>query len=302
MNSAAHKQKATFIGFIAILLWSTLALLTSLNGEIPPFQLLAMTFFIAFLGGAFYFIKKKGCLKSLKHLCLSQPLTVWINGILGLFGYHILYFISLRNAPVIEASLIGYLWPVLIVLFSSFLPGERLKWFHLVGVLLGFLGLIILLKKTGFVSLDQKYLSGYFFALSCAVIWATYSVISKKHKSVPTVLIGAFCGITALISMICHLLFEETFIPQQWRQWVFILLLGAGPLGFAFYVWDYGMKNGNIKLLGTLSYVAPLLSSSLLILFGKTSFSIQLLIACAFITAGSLISSLENWIKKNKRS
>jgi len=294
VNSAVNKQRATFTGFIAILLWSTLALLTSLNGEVPPFQLLAMTFFIAFFWGTLYFIKTGNNLKSLK-----QPLSVWINGVLGLFGYHILYFLSLRNAPVIEASLIAYLWPILIVLFSSFLPGEKLRWFHLTGVLLGFFGVAILLQRNGTISLDPKYISGYILALSCAIIWSTYSVISRRHKNAPTVLIGAFCGISALISFVCHLLFEETLIPQQ-GQWLFILLLGAGPLGLAFFVWDYGMKNGNIKLLGTLSYIAPLLSSSLLIIFGKTRFSLQLLIACAFITAGSIISSMENWHKKKK--
>ena len=299
MNQSAGKTKATFIGFIAIALWGMLALLTSFNREIPPFQLTAMTFFIAFLLGTFYFLKSGSDPMSSKLKNLKQPLSVWLNGVLGLFGYHVLYFFSLRNAPVIEASLIGYLWPVLIVLLSSFLPGEKLRWFHLLGVLLGFFGVAILLLNGsgGSISLNPKYLSGYIFALACAVIWSTYSVISRKHKSTPTVLIGAFCGITALISFICHLLFEETFIPQH-QGWLFIVYLGVGPLGLAFYVWDHGMKKGNIKLLGTLSYIAPLLSSSLLILFGQTQFSIRILGSCAFITLGSLISSFGNRIGK----
>jgi len=274
------------------MLWGMLALLTSFSAGIPPFQLTAMTFFMAFVMGIFYFIKSGGGIKSLK-----QPPAVWINGIFGLFGYHVLYFMALKNAPVIEASLIGYLWPVLIVLFSSFLPGEKLKWFHLLGVLLGFFGVAILLQKDGSISLDRQYIFGYLLALSCGIIWASYSVISRRHKKTPTVLIGAFCGITALLSFICHLLFEKTVVPVS-TQWAPILILGIGPLGLAFYVWDYGMKNGNIKLLGTLSYIAPLLSSSLLIFFGQTQFSLRILVCCAFITAGSVISSMENWLGK----
>jgi drug/metabolite transporter (DMT)-like permease len=217
---------------------------------------------------------------------------VWLNGVLGLFGYHALYFMALKNAPPVETSLINYLWPVLIVLFSSFLPGERLRWFHMLGVALGFAGVALLLQNNGTFGLDARYMLGYVFALSCAVIWALYSVISRKNKNVSTLLIGAFCGVTALLSLICHLLFEKTVMPGS-QDWIPIVLLGIGPVGLAFFAWDYGVKNGNIKLLGTLSYIAPLLSSILLICFGRTEFNWGLMASCAFIIGGSAVSSFD---------
>lgn len=288
MNQPAKHTKATLFGFCSILLWGMLAVLTSFSGDVPPFQLTAMTFFIAFLIGTAAFIKG-GCDFSL----LKQPVGVWANGILGLFGYHALYFIALKTAPVVEASLINYLWPVLIVLFSSFLPGERLRWFHAAGVALGFAGVFVLLTGGGAFNLNPQYLSGYSFALACAVIWAIYSVLSRKNKSAPTLLITAFCGATALLSLICHLLFEDTVIPSL-AECVPIVLLGIGPVGLAFFAWDYGVKNGNIKLLGTLSYIAPLLSSVLLLAFGRAQFSWNLLFACALVMAGSVVASWES--------
>ncbi len=291
MNGISKQQKATLAGFGAILLWGMLALLTSFCGDIPPFQLTAMTFFIAFLIGAAAFIRA-GCPFS----SLKQPAGVWLNGILGLFGYHALYFMAMRHAPSMEASLINYLWPVLIVLFSSFLPGEKLRWFHLLGVALGFLGVLLLLQNGGAFSLNPRYLPGYLFALSCALIWSLYSVISRKHKGSPTLLIGAFCGVTAVLSLVCHLLFEKTVLPAA-GEWLPILLLGAGPVGLAFFAWDYGLKNGNIKLLGALSYIAPLLSAVLLLLFGRTGFRWNILASCAFIMGGSVVSSLDKFRK-----
>lgn len=283
------KQKgirATLLGFIAILLWGMLALLTSLSGEIPPFQLTAMTFFIAFLIGTAAFLKSGKDFSIFK-----QPPAVWINGIIGLFGYHAIYFMAMRNAPSIEASLIAYLWPILIVLFSSFLPGEKLRWFHVTGVALGFSGVAVLLLQGGF-ALRQEYMVGYALALLCAVIWSVYSVVSRKLSSVPTTLIGAFCGITSLLSFLCHLLFEKT-VTVTGDQWIPVLLLGLGPVGLAFFAWDHGMKKGNIKLLGTLSYVAPLLSSVLLVLFGRAAFSFSLLAACGLIVAGSFMAAID---------
>ncbi|MGE5398018.1 MAG: DMT family transporter [Chitinophagales bacterium] len=285
-NSKQHK--ATLLGFGAIIMWGMLALLTSFCGNIPPFQLAAMTFFIAFLIGVVAFIRSER-----NYSRLKQPISVWIIGVLGLFGYHAIYFMAMKNAPSIEVSLINYLWPVLIVVFSSFLPGEKLRWFHLLGVALGFLGIVLLLQSNGSFHLNQKYILGYGQALSCAIIWSLYSVLSRKNQGAPTLLIGAFCGITSILSLICHLLFEKTVMPGM-IEWIPIVLLGLGPVGLAFFVWDYGVKNGNIKLLGTLSYIAPLLSSILLICFGRTEFSWILMVSCALIIGGSAVSSFDN--------
>jgi drug/metabolite transporter (DMT)-like permease len=285
MKNNSSQTKATFVGFCAILLWGMLALLTSFTGNVPAFELTAMTFFIAFLASAVAFVRAGA-----DFSILRQPPAVWLNGVLGLFGYHALYFMALKSAPAVEASLINYLWPVLIVLFSSFLPGEKLRLNHALGVALGFAGVIVLLLAGGPVTLDPRYLGGYLLALACSVIWAVYSVNSRRFQAAPTMLIGAFCGITALLSLVCHLLFEKTVMPSP-SAWLPILLLGLGPVGLAFFAWDYGVKRGNIKVLGALSYIAPLLSSALLIVFGQAQFHVRILLACLCIVAGSVVAS-----------
>ena len=132
-------MRPTLIGFTAILMWSLLALLTAASGRVPPFQLAAMTFAIGGLLGAASWIFRKGALAALR-----QPAEVWALGIFGLFGYHALYFFALRLAPPAESGLINYLWPLLIVLFSAFLPGEKLKPHHVIGAVLGLVGTIVL--------------------------------------------------------------------------------------------------------------------------------------------------------------
>jgi drug/metabolite transporter (DMT)-like permease len=285
-HTQADIFKATLIGGTAVLMWATLALFTELSGSVPPFQLTAMSFAIAFLIGLGLWWQKGGSV--LRHLRL--PGQVWVLGVLGLFGYHFFYFIALRNAPAVEASLIAYLWPLLIMLFSALLPGERLRWFHLVGGLAGFLGAALLVTKGQALTFEAQYTWGYLAAIVCALTWSTYSVLSRKFGAVPTDAVGGFCGVTAVLALLCHLLFEQTVWPVG-GQWLAILLLGLGPIGAAFFTWDYGVKRGNIKALGAFSYAAPLLSTLLLIGFGLAPATWVVGLACLFIVGGAVLAA-----------
>ena len=102
--------KGNILGTFAILLWSMLASLGVLAKRIPPFELISISFFIAFLIGLLLW-KKEGR-GILTHFEL--PPKVWLVGVIGLFGYHYFYFLAIRNAPAIEANLINYLWPLFI--------------------------------------------------------------------------------------------------------------------------------------------------------------------------------------------
>lgn len=232
--------------------------------------------------------------RPLAGLRLSTP--VWAIGICGLFGYHFAYFVALQNAPVIEASLISYLWPLLIVFFSALLPGERLRWFHSAGAIAGFLGALVIITKgqplTQALTLDPQYALGYLAAFLSALIWSSYSVLSRRFGEVPTSAVGGFCGVTAVLAWLCHFGLEQTVSPIGW-EWGAIAGLGLGPVGLAFFTWDYGVKHGNIKILGTLSYAAPLLSTLLLIACGLAEPSPSVFTACGLIVGGALLSMLD---------
>src|ERR1700758_2213700 len=228
-------RTATLIGLSAILMWSLLAVLTVASGKIPAFQLAAITFASGGLVGLSTFIGRPLALASLR-----QPPLVWAVGVGGLFGYHALYFLALRFAPPAEAGLINYLWPLLIVLFSSLLPGERLLPHHIIGALLGLAGTVLLFAgNTGHFAPGQ--LPGLIAAFIAAFVWSTYSVLSRQLKSVPTDAVAGFCAVTALLAALVHGLVETTVWPDSALQWAAIAALGVGPVGAAFYAWDIGM-------------------------------------------------------------
>lgn len=282
----AARLRATLIGGTAVLMWATLALLTTLSGRVPPFQLVAMVFTIAFsLACAKWLILGD---RGWRHL--RQPAGVWALGIFGLFGYHAFYFTALRSAPAVEASLIAYLAPLLIILFSALLPGERLRWFHVLGALAGLAGAVVLLAGGGGFAFKGEYWFGYLAAAACALIWSSYSVLSRRYAHVPTDIIGGYCGAAAVLATLFHLAFEPTVWPDGF-EWLAVLGLGLGPVGAAFFVWDHGCKRGDIKALGAAMYAAPLFSTILLVAFGRAAPSWALAAACALIAGGALIAA-----------
>lgn len=279
------RTKATAIGFIAVLLWALLALLTVGSAPTPPLLLNTICFFIGGSIGIIWVATTNGWAE-LRRV----PLKVYAFGSLGVFGYHALYFSALRAAPAAEAGLIAYLWPLLIVLFSGLLPGERLRRGHLMGAVLAFAGAATLISG-GSSGFQAQYLAGYGLAVLCALTWSGYSVISRLVGEAPTSSVAVFCIISAFGSAVLHLMFEETVWPAGALGWGSTILLGLGPVGLAFYVWDIGVKQGDIQMLGTSSYAAPLLSTLVLVLVGIAAPSWSLALAAALITGGAAIAA-----------
>ena len=279
------RTTATLIGFVAVVLWGVLALLTVGSAPTPPFLLNALCFAI---GGTLGLVwtAATGGLAQLR----TVPRHVYLMGTLGLFGYHALYFSALRLAPAAEASLIAYLWPLLIVLFSGLLPGEQLRSGHIIGALVGFAGaaLIVTGGATGF---DAAALPGYVLAMACALTWSSYSVLSRRFGTVPTASVAVFCVASAVLSVPLHLALEDTVWPAGTLGWTSAILLGLGPVGLAFYVWDIGVKRGDIQMLGTASYAAPLLATLVLIVAGVAAPSWSLALAAILITGGALLAA-----------
>ncbi len=284
---------ATSVGFLAVIMWAMLALFTDVSGKVPPFQLTAMTFAIGACLGLLSWLWRPGAAQHLR-----QPAKVWALGVVGLFGYHFLYFTALRNAPAVDASLIAYLWPLFIVVGSALMPGERLRWFHVLGTLLGLAGTVLIVTKGGGVGFEAQYAFGYAMAGLCALTWSAYSLLSRRFASVPTDAVTGFCVATSVLSLISHLALEQTVWPESLTQWLAVLGLGLFPVGAAFYAWDFGVKRGNIQVLGASSYAAPLLSTLVLIAAGAAEPTVRVLLACLLITLGAVLAAKEMIFRK----
>jgi len=286
--TTANRTRATTIGIVAILLWACLALLTANAGSLPPFELLTLTFAVAFVAGIILLaIRGRAALAEMR-----QPWQPWIVAFLGLFGYHALYFYALQTAPVAEASLVAYLWPLFIVLFSALLPGEGLKPRHVIGALLGFAGTgIIILARNGGAGGFTGAVSGYIAAFACALVERVHSVPDRRCGGPPSGMIAGICGGGALAGGLCRLSSEPGVAPGA-GQWIAIRCPGLGPVGLAFPPWDHATKHGHLPLLGALSYLAPLISTALLVATGAAPATLTLALAALLVIGGSVLATV----------
>jgi drug/metabolite transporter (DMT)-like permease len=289
-----NRSSATAIGFLAVLMWGLLAYLSKSAEAIPPLQLNAMGFFVGGLVGlASWPFRPRAFL-----VLFGQKWQVWALNVGALFGCHILYFIAIRNAPAVEVSLIAYTWPLLIVVFSAFAPGEKLKWYHVTGVLLGVVGAFIVISKGQINLLSQGLQLGHIIAVPYAILWAGFSVLIRKYGAVPSDIVVGFCFACAALSGIAHITFEPTLWNLSASQWFAVLSLGLLPMGIAFYAWDFGMKHGDRMILGVSSYAAPLLSTLVLIATGFGAYHWSIAVGCLLITAGAVIAAKDLIFRK----
>lgn len=277
---------ATLAGCAAVLLWSTLAVLAAGATRIPPLQLLALTFGVASVVGLAWAAFRR---VNLWRAALAHRGALLL-AVAALGSYHFFYFVALGNAPVVDASLIAYLWPLLIVVFAGAFGGVRVARWHLAGVALGLAGAWLVIASRGPLAFSSRYAIGYGAALACAFVWSAYSVANRRHAGAPTELVALACVGVALLALAAHALLETTALPSR-REWLAILLLGAGPVGAAFFLWDHGTKHGNLPLLGALSYAAPVLSTVLLVASGDAAGSWQLAGSCLLVAGGAALAA-----------
>ena len=278
------RARATLIGFSAVLMWALLALFTIGSAPVPPLMLNAICFGIGGMIGLIWTARQGfGVLRGVSW-------KVYAFGTIGLFGYHFLYFTAFRLSPTVETGLIAYLWPLFIVLFSGFLPGERLRAPHVLGALIALAGaaLIVLAREDDGGGGSAL---GMGLAFVCALTWAGYSVLSRRLGAVPSESVTVYCLATAVLSVVAHLALEDTVWPVGAMGWAAVLALGIGPVGAAFFTWDIGMKRGDIQLLGVASYAAPLLSTLALVAAGIAKPSWTIAMAAVLIAGGAALAA-----------
>lgn len=286
------KNHPTIVGYSALLFWSLSAPLVIKIKTLPLFEILSIVFAISFVFSAIKLTWDK------KWSQLKQPWFLWLIGFFGIYGNDVLYILSFRHAPAAQVDLINYLWPIMVIIFSGFLPNEKLTKKHLFSALMGFSGIYVLMS--GDPGFDRNYIYGYFLALMDAVLWTIYTLCARHYGKTPAEIIGLYCGIGALFSLVTHVRWEATVMPFP-EQWCVLVFMGLTTQCLAYFFWDFGIKRGDYKLLTVLSYSNPILSISFLILFGMAKPSTSLAVACSLVSLGGILSIIPIKIFSAKR-
>lgn len=275
-------MNANLLALGAIVLWASLAALGVALSHVPPFLLTGLSLL---LGSAIALPLSRFDWRQWR-----VPLSTLALGVYGLFGFHFLLFIALRHAPPVQANLVNYLWPLgIVVMAPLFLPGVSLTRRHVLAALLGFGGAALAILGRG-GSAEVVWAWGYIPAAASAFIWASYSLLTKRVQAFPTAAIGSFALVSGGLSLFCHALLEPT-VALSGQDWMLIALLGLGPLGGAFFLWDAALKRGDARQIGVLSFLTPLLSTLTLLVVRGEMPGVAVVVAAAMIIGAAVIAT-----------
>lgn len=277
-------MRSDLAALAAVILWGSLAAIAVALNNIPP---LLMTGLGLIIGSIISL--PVASFKIRRILPSSKMLLV---GVYGLFGYHAALFAGLQNAPSVQANLVNYLWPVLIVLLAPLIVvGSRIGLSHVIASILGFSGAALAILSGA--ELVSGFAVGYLFAFIAALIFSSYSLLIKRFSHSPTAAVGGYSLVGGLLAVGAHFVFEQPVEISQ-GQWIWLALLGLGPLGGSFYLWDYAMKHGSAQRVGTIAFLTPVLSTTILLVVSGQNLTISIGLAALLIVAAAVVGSRVN--------
>jgi drug/metabolite transporter (DMT)-like permease len=276
---------------VAIVLWASETVLITLTGALPPLEIVALAFTVAALPSPFIWWATGADPRA----AFREPIGVWLLTVIALLGYHGCLYYAVQKAPAAPAALLQGCTPLLIVVGSALLPGERLRWWHVLGALAGLGGVWALVQ--GECSNPVTDADPHFYLAvvgTAAALWGVYSLLTRTLAEVPTSAMGAFYAGTAVTAGVGHLLLETWVTPSP-AELAAVVALGLLPIGLALYLWDHGIKRGDLQALGVFSYVEPLLGVVLVVLLGRGDFGWSLVGAGVLIVGGATLAARSAW-------
>jgi drug/metabolite transporter (DMT)-like permease len=233
--------------------------------------------------------------RSVKALFLL-PVRVKVAGFFGVAFYTLALVQAVDMAPQAESAqvvLINYLWPVLMVLLSLILlPEPHRPQLVIFGAVTGFAGVLLIIGPEAFSRPPESYFP-HALALSGASLWALYSVLIRRWQ-VPEEQNGSVfhflvCGLLAAI-LAFPLGDWSKVVHSSPFSFIWVVTLGIGPIGLAYYGWEIGVKRGKVRLIAVCAYFIPVVSAALMALMFRETMSQTLIPGAVLIALGAYLA------------
>ena len=282
-------SRATAIGLVAILLWSTsVGLLRSISEHFGATGGAALIYTVSAIS-----------------LCLSQglpkirelPWRYLCSGGFLFVSYEICFALAIgladTRAQSLELGLINYLWPCLTIVLSLFINGQRSSFWLWPGLILTLGGIFLVMQESGGGSLTSMWHNiqsnprPYGLAFTAAITWALYCNLTRRFSGGTSGVSLFFCA-TAVVLWAKYALTEQPTIGFSLAPTLQLLFMGVST-AIAYSVWNRGIQAGNMTLLATASYFTPVSSALLASLWLGLRPGFSFWQGVIMVVAGSLI-------------
>lgn len=291
------ERAATACGLVAILLWSTASgLIRSVSEIFGPLGGAALIYSLGAIMLVMFLGRPRLRSTSTFYLIVGTALFVAYEVCLSLaLGY------ASNSNQAIELGVVNYLWPCLTVLLAIVMNGQKARWIIVPGTALALFGIVWVvsgngLSLSGIVANVQSNPLSYSLALACAITFALYCNVTRRYAGGQS-LVVLFFIITALLLWTKYG-FSSEVLPAFTLGGCLQLLAAGIAMAGGYALWNIGIIRGNLTLLATASYSAPVLSSAFAAVWLGASLTMQFWQGAVLVTVGSLIC----WLATRERN
>jgi drug/metabolite transporter (DMT)-like permease len=292
-----NKRKATLIGLIAILLWSSIVgLIRGVSESLGA------------TGGAamMYTVASVLLLLTIGFPKLSEfPRRYLFWGSLLFVSYELCLALSIGYAnsgrQAIEVGMVNYLWPAFTIMSAILFNKQKSTLLIIPGFVIAVLGICWVLggdqglDLAGMAANIKDNPLSYGLAFSGAVIWAAYCTVTKRIAGGKNG-ITLFFMLTALTLWIKYLVTSGGGMEFSVHA-VIYLVLAASAMGFGYAAWNVGILHGNVTILAGASYFIPVVSAALAATLLRTPLSTSFWQGASMVCAGSILC----WLATRER-
>ncbi len=285
------KQKGTIFVLICVSLWALIPVVAKLGQTtLDNHQFLFWSSLVSFivLGVTSTIV---GTIGEIKKYSVKDLLYILLLGLLGTYIYYLFLYLGYSQAVGIEVLVFQYTWPILIVLFSIVILKEQLTFRKLTALILGIAGVVIVLTKGDFQSINISNPGVIALVAAGASCFALFSILSKTvQKEAYSVVVIYF--LAALVASFISMLYFSKFAFPATTEILPVLINGVFVNGFSYIFWVIALQSTEASYLAPFTFITPILSAIYLVLFFGEPFILAYGIGLLCIVAGGLFNSM----------
>jgi drug/metabolite transporter (DMT)-like permease len=287
------KSKGISLVLICVSMWALIPVVAKLGQTtLDNHQFLFWSSLVSFivLGLVSVFNNR---IKEIKQYRAKDWFYLFFLGLLGTYIYYLLLYLGYSKSDGLEVLVFQYSWPILTVLFSIIILKEKLNINKSIALILGFIGVLFVLTKGEFQSINVSNPNIAILVLLGAASFALFSVLSKNIKQDPLVAVTIYFFSATIASFISMMCFSEFTTPTTSEIFP-VLLNGIIVNGFSYLLWIKALKKTEASYLAPFTFLTPVLSAIYLLIFFNEPFTSANLIGLACIVASGLINSVKS--------
>ena len=241
--------------FFLLVMWGSFAAISKLVlYNIDSFQVQFYMFGVAVIIMTLILLAK-GKMADLLTIQVTDLARLVLYGVPS-YLYYFLYLLALKLIPAVEASMLNYLFPIMVVLFAVPIHKEKLDNAKLFSILLGFLGMIIIITNGRFYNIRLTNLPGDLLAIGAAICWGIFSNLGKKNAIDSFISIYVYTVVSFFLAMVMMLAFSSFTVPSL-PAGAGLLWLGMSNIVLSYFLWFKILKSVPISMVANLSFITP---------------------------------------------